>query len=272
MLDPTDPFRIYVREKIKKIRGLIMNTSPEVLGDIQRRKTAIETLLAQMPPELFPKILTEMRLLDQDVAAIQLLKKGCSTDNAIKTAEEIAEELYRRLELFTGGNDVFRDNTRLLYQEAGQWARHFSSVRMTVMTFTITACTAIVAFLWKNGAPSVSLGQSVNIGDSLAVDAVAILWILGSSVFSLFTIATYSQIRRQQLKRPALATGPLGFSKPRPLPIEWTSLLIGLLAAFLAWIGCHWELGLIDGLKWVLWIPVAFQFVVFLKLWLWRQP
>ena len=138
---------------------------------------------------------------------------------AIVEAEEVAKALIHRLDSLTTPNVICRDNAKVLFQEAGQWARHFSTVRMTVATFTITSCTAIVALASKKDGLA---------SPSEVIDPVVILWILGLSVFWIFTVATYRQLYHQRKGFPVFLGRPLQGSV-NYLPFDWASLVIATL-------------------------------------------
>jgi hypothetical protein len=84
------------------------------------------------------------------------------------------------------------ENRRLRYQEAGEWARHYSSVRMTVVTFVITTCVAILALKWDPEAHNANSIKGAYVGN-----LVAILWLLGIAIFQIFTFHTYDRLSRQ---------------------------------------------------------------------------
>ncbi len=129
-----------------------------------------------------------------------------------------------RLEFFKAPNSPLRDNRKLLYQEAGQWARHFSTVRMTVITFTITTCAAFIA-LQKDWPPNKSV-----------VIPVGILWLLGILTFWIFTSYTYHKIRQQQKNHPLLASDFGDGLRPHRIPFDGASLIIPVLSGGYIWL------------------------------------
>jgi hypothetical protein len=196
-----------------------MQTSQEVLADVRRREERINQLLQSVTPDLIETLQEEKRLLDRDMAALHLLKKGCPKDEAIGSAEALIERLFNRLALLTS-DDVFRDNKKVLFQEAGQWARHYSTVRMTVATFTITSCTAIMALASKNDRLATS--------EDVAYP-VTILWILGLCVFWLFTMFTHKELVHQRKSLPIfLMRSPKG--KEGDVGFDKASVIIALLS------------------------------------------
>lgn len=128
-------------------------------------------------------------------------------------------------------NSVLRDNRKLLYTEAGNWARHFSTVRMTVLTFAITTSVGIMAWRWQE-----VFAECGSDNLSLISVPVSILWGSGTAVFWAFTYYTFSQIGRQMAKRPQL---PAKFDekfKPRSAPFDYAALVVPVLT------GCVWWL------------------------------
>ena len=229
MIGGTDEFSIHLLETIKQIRRLYMQTSNEILAELQRREATINRLLTPLTPDFVEQVAAEKNLLDRAAAAIQILKMGHAEDDATRQTEKLMQQLELRLKPFTTDNTHFQNNNRLLYQEAGQWARHFSIIRMTVMTFTVSASTAIIAYLWKGDEVSARGGSNTPVAAS-----VAILWTLGLTVFWLFTFASYTQINRQQKRRPLLPTSAVDFRERKPLPRDWASLVVALLSLCLA--------------------------------------
>src|SRR5437764_5030437 len=229
MIGGTDEFSIHLLETIKQIRRLYMQTSNEILAELQRREATINRLLAPLTPDFVEQVAAEKNLLDRAAAAIQILKMGHAEDDATRQTEKLMQQLELRLKPFTTDNTHFENNNRLLYQEAGQWARHFSIIRMTVMTFTVSASTAIIAYLWKGDEVSARGGSN-----SAVAASVAILWTLGLTVFWLFTFASYTQLNRQQKRRPLLPTSAVDFRERKPLPRDWASLVVALPSLCLA--------------------------------------
>jgi hypothetical protein len=136
----------------------------------------------------------------------------------LKSDLAAASGLLRALSIV---NTQFRPNRTLLYQEAGQWARHYSTVRMTVLTFAITTCTAIVAWKWQSTGPKEL--------ETIAIP-VGVMWTAGVLIFWVFTKNTYRQVRRQMEKRPLL---PCSFGEDygrRNVPIDGASFVIPILS------------------------------------------
>jgi hypothetical protein len=128
-------------------------------------------------------------------------------------AEGRISTLIHCLESLTTTNVIFRQAATVLFHEAGQWARHFSTVRMTIATFTITSCTAIMTPASKA---------------SKVVDPIVVLWILGLTLFLIFTIETYHQIYLQRKGLPVFLGKPLK-GGARALRFHWASFVIALL-------------------------------------------
>lgn len=146
--------------------------------------------LKEQSAELFKKLKGHWEDVEDGLKADPTAVTQPQADELKKSIDGIQS----RLELFENPAFPFRDNRKAHYTEAGNWARHFSNVRMTVMTFTITICGTLIAWKWQAGGPP---------ANSLVIP-VAILWSTGVIVFWAFTWHTYDQIRRQQLKRPLL--------------------------------------------------------------------
>jgi hypothetical protein len=161
-----------------------------------------------------------------------LVKFFQETAAQLKTAEKLVEPL--------------RDNRKLHYQEAGQWARHFSTIRMTVMTLTITTCVAIIAWKWQPIFNDQTKGDSIK----MLATIVGILWGTGVITFWLFTYHTYSQIRRQQEKRPFLPSSFSDHAKPNSAQFDGASLVVPVLTGISLYyfiraypcLGAFWEI------------------------------
>ncbi len=202
-----------------------MSNAAYLLAKLATCEKDVNTLLAQVSTSSF---LTESSLLRERLevflAELASARLQGTWTTALDTAENTAKTLLHRLESLTTANVICRDNARVLFQEAGQWARHFSTVRMTVATFTITSCTAIVALAGKKDglatAPDVML-------------PVAILWSLGVSVFWIFTVETYREIYRQRRSYPVFLMRSLSKS-PKNLRLDLASVVIALLCVFAA--------------------------------------
>lgn len=92
-------------------------------------------------------------------------------------------------------NSWWTENRRLRYQEKGHWARHYSTVRMGVITVTITTCVAIIAWKWRT---------LDDVLEGYVVNAVALLWALGVVIFQTFTYYTFKELNRQLVHRAEL--------------------------------------------------------------------
>jgi|GEM_PF-5701661 len=124
------------------------------------------------------------------------------------------------------------NNVRALFSDAGQWAVHFSTVRMTLSTFFIGLSWTVVSLKWDNFSFPLYYG------------AIAI-WVITGLFLILFTVQTH-KFSAQQKKFKALMPTP-GFESPRDTTIfglrRLTCLGIWLpvLAfAFASW--GYWEL------------------------------
>jgi hypothetical protein len=139
---------------------------------------------------------------------------GKRDEDLCKIADKIAEQ-----------SRFFSENRRTHYDDAGEWSRHYSNVRMTVATFVITSCVAIIAL--KADKP----GSSYLVGNG-----VCLLWLLGLVVFYAFTFLTYKQRNRQLKHRNGLPVCPADFKRDRKtakIRIDFASLaLFGLNFGF----------------------------------------
>lgn len=117
------------------------------------------------------------------------------------------------------------------YKDAGYWGRHYSTVRMTVGTFFVSATTAAVYLRWDHA--------SVPLAILAVVSAV-----LGLAVYSLFTAWTFAEMNRQR----AIANAYRKWLHPDPCqrisPYDWrvasSGLPLGLgvfslVAVLIAW-------------------------------------
>ena len=131
---------------------------------------------------------------------------------------------------------AFRDHRRVIYQELGQWGRHFSTVRMTVLTFTLTTSAAIIAWKWQGKGP-----------DAIEplLPPVGVLWVAGVLVFWLFTYHTYKSIGSQKRMRDRMPDGIHSTKTDAgDVKFDWASVAVPVLSAGLWWLA--WEKGLIS--------------------------
>jgi hypothetical protein len=121
----------------------------------------------------------------------------------------------------------FPENRRTVYDDAGEWSRHYSTVRMTVATFVITTCVAIIALTGDQESVSRRVG-----------DSVCLLWLLGLAIFYAFTRLTFKERNRQlnhRIKMP-LAANEAGIADKEGAKIlgdaaSWALLIINTLFA-----------------------------------------
>src|SRR5262245_51920155 len=106
----------------------------------------------------------------------------------------------------------FPENRRTVYDDAGDWSRHYSTVRMTVATFVITTCVAIIALTGDKTSVSPRVG-----------DSVCLLWLLGLVIFYAFTRLTFKERNRQlghRVKMP-LSANEAGLANKEGAKIRW---------------------------------------------------
>lgn len=179
-----------------------------------------------------------------------------ASDPDIKTSEETIQMLLCRLDPITSTSANLRDNHKLVYQEAGQWARHFSTVRMTVMTFTITTSALIIAWSWQS-----RVGNGGELSRELVSNPVGLLWILGLFVFWTFTQLTYRELSKQKYFRSLLVPSREG-REEKPLPFDWASAAISTLCIFSVWLVFYYDTKMWSALKLLL-LLIAVVSVIF---------
>ncbi|MGI9087482.1 MAG: hypothetical protein ACR2HH_07060 [Chthoniobacterales bacterium] len=95
------------------------------------------------------------------------------------------------------GQAELLQNCRTRYQENGNWARHYSTVRMTVTTFLIPVSLGVLAFKWTPPThPPINF---------LALSDV--VWMAAVFLFVLFTRLTYEEMERARRRRMQLREG-----------------------------------------------------------------
>lgn len=191
-----------------------MPTKEKLLQQSKEYELAVTDLFKREETGYFLGKASELKeKLEIAAANFQHLPQTDRNDQSVIDAEKLIRVLLLRVESLATANQVCRDSAKVLFAEAGQWARHFSVVRMTVMTFTITTCIAILAWQWgKGGANS-----------GAVTNAAAFLWTLGASVFWIFTYATYREVAKQREILPIFLPKP---PKRKELRYDWTSLVI----------------------------------------------
>lgn len=129
---------------------------------------------------------------------------------ALETVKEKVDALAALLGAMQTCHSTFKDNRKAHFQEAGNWARHYSTVRMTVLTFTLTTCAALLAWKWQ--------------ANLKPIWQISGLWLLGVLTFWTFTYHTYDRLGSQMRYRPLLPTGP--DEKPATVHFDWASLVV----------------------------------------------
>jgi hypothetical protein len=71
------------------------------------------------------------------------------------------------------------------YGDHGQWARHYSTVRMTVGTFFITAATGFISLRWDTPQGGIALISAVIFG-------------MGVILFLIFSALTFDEMNKQR--------------------------------------------------------------------------
>lgn len=152
---------------------------------------------------------------------------------AIAEFKRAHDQLARRLAaLETSGSAEQIENRRVRLQDNGEWARHYSAVRMTVTTFLVSLSLGILSFKWEPSAPA-------NV-EFIALSGV--IWMVAVLLFLVFTRLTYQEMERARLKRKELPDGSAadgnGSFHPRQDVASWIvvilTLLYGMVLAYLA--------------------------------------
>jgi succinate dehydrogenase hydrophobic anchor subunit len=106
--------------------------------------------------------------------------------------------IQTRLDLLvTGDTPEHIQNRRVRFAENGNWARHYSTVRMTTTTFLVSLSIGILSFKWNPPAkPEVTFS---NLAGGV--------WIAALCLFLTFTRYTYGEMERARLRRRALPEG-----------------------------------------------------------------
>jgi amino acid transporter len=118
------------------------------------------------------------------------------------------------------------------YKEHGQWARHYSTVRMTLGTFFLTLSFGILQFRWDKPEIEVAI-------------VAGVMCFLGIIVFLLFSLATFNEMNNQlrivNAFRQSLGTAQA--AKDVPLYHWWTPSGLPLaivFAVFFAFVDYKW--------------------------------
>ena len=86
---------------------------------------------------------------------------------------------------------TLQENRRTRYEETGEWARHYSTVRLTVTTFLASMSIGILSFKWD---PPAQPAQTF-------VDLAGLVWIAALFLFVLFTSYTYCEMENARRHR-----------------------------------------------------------------------
>jgi len=111
------------------------------------------------------------------------------------------------------------------YSDHGQWARHYSTVRMTLGTFFLTAATGMITLRWDSPQPAIG----ITAGSILAI---------GVLLFLIFSHLTFDEMNKQReivdSYREKLRTGNMQITPKLKLWRWGTGLPIAVLfvAAF----------------------------------------
>ena len=106
--------------------------------------------------------------------------------------------LQARLDLMlTGDTPEHIQNRRVRFRENGNWARHYSTVRMTTTTVLVSLSIGILSFKWN--PPAKPEPTFVNLAGGV--------WIAALCLFLVFTRYTYGEMERARLRRRALPEG-----------------------------------------------------------------
>jgi hypothetical protein len=114
------------------------------------------------------------------------------------------------------------NNIRVRFQEAGNWGRHYSTVRMGVTTFLISLSIGILAFNWQYWAPR---PRPTFIYISI------VIWLLAAFLFAEFTARTYKAAKREVKHRRRLSVGD---TDPHKEPVAFDSACLAMLLLTIA--------------------------------------
>ena len=133
--------------------------------------------------------------------------------------------LQTRLDLpATGDTAEHIQNRRVRFAENGNWARHYSTVRMTTTTFLASLSVGILSFKWNPPAKF----------DVTFSNLAGGIWIAALCLFLAFSHYTYREMERARRRRRALPEGAQTEADkslhPRQDMASW--LMILLTAAF----------------------------------------
>jgi hypothetical protein len=143
------------------------------------------------------------------------------------------------------------ENRRAHFAENGEWARHYSNVRMTVITFVVTACVAILALKWdadiekksptappEASAPTtleVKAKTEKQVRAEVVANSVALLWIVGSLVLQGFTYYTLRRMTAQLKHRRQMRMPEDPVDLPTHPHLDYPSFTIPLISALLVY-------------------------------------
>jgi hypothetical protein len=157
-------------------------------------------------PKGITDLLSKMRLIQWKVTAFKSAVLAPHFNSILAAATTLEDKLEKQceqsskiVENFSKEFSDFGENRRTRYDDAGEWARHYSTVRMTVATFALTTCVAIIAL--KGDESSLTPEEKIYMGNS-----VVILWLLGAVIFYVFSYLSYKQSNRQRKYRKDLPT------------------------------------------------------------------
>ena len=142
-----------------------------------------------------------------------------SNDPAKRSAK--LDGLQTRLGLLvTGDTPEHIQNRRVRFGENGNWARHYSTVRMTTTTFLVSLSIGILSFKWN--PPARPEPTFLNLAGGV--------WIGALCLFLAFTRYTYGEMERARLRRRALPEGanaePDKPLHPRQDVASWIMILV----------------------------------------------
>jgi hypothetical protein len=121
------------------------------------------------------------------------------------------------------------ENRRVRFEDSGDWARHYSAVRMTVTTFLVGLSLGIVSFKWEKGDPRPG---------AIFVALAALVWISAVVLFIAFTRLTYHEMARaRKLKLPDTPDDKRTPLHPRWDPASWVLIVVtAIFGLLLCWI------------------------------------
>jgi hypothetical protein len=207
---------------------------------ITQVRQELEKLIAEKQPDKKPgnaaSLVAELQLVLQDVGTqVAQAHKGTSAEH-FRIADQLrnfAGALRSWCSVIVTSSGDAATNTRSRFADAGAWAMHYSTVRMTISTFFITTTWAVISLRWDDYSPEL-------------LQAALVVWLFAGAFLFVFTGLTHRAASRQQEYKsylPALD----GSSPPKGLKrsvVFWIWAPVGMYligSAGFGWLLCVWS-------------------------------